>query len=119
VLLDSAPLLPVSDGVVLSNKVDGMLVVVRASTIKRPVLDELRRILGACPAAKLGFVLTGVAEGEGYGYSGYSGYGGYAAPQPARTEPQLGDHVEGLAGTEPVDGTIPRPSPRPQNLEAR
>jgi tyrosine-protein kinase len=119
VLLDSAPLLPVSDGVVLSNKVDGMLVVVRASTIKRPVLDELRRILGACPAAKLGFVLTGVAEGEGYGYSGYSGYGGYAAPQPARTEPQLGDHVEGLAGMEPADGTVPRPAPRPQNLEAR
>ena len=29
VLLDSAPLLPVSDGVVLSNKVDAMLVVVR------------------------------------------------------------------------------------------
>ena len=40
VLLDSAPLLPVSDGVVLSNKVDAMLVVVRGSTIKRPVLSR-------------------------------------------------------------------------------
>ncbi len=31
VLLDSAPLLPVSDGVVLSNKVDAMLIVVRGN----------------------------------------------------------------------------------------
>jgi tyrosine-protein kinase len=80
VLIDSAPLLPVADGVVLSNKVDGMLVVVRASTVRRPVLNELQRVLSACPAAKLGFVLTGSEEGEGYGY-GY-GYAGYGSPAP-------------------------------------
>ncbi len=90
VLLDSAPLLPVSDSVVLSNKVDGMLVVVRASTVRRPVLTELQRVLAACPAAKLGFVLTGSDEAEGYGYGyGYGGYGGATAPVPARpTEEQ-------------------------------
>ena len=80
VLIDSAPLLPVADGVVLSNKVDGMLVVVRASTVRRPVLTELQRVLSACPAAKLGFVLTGSEAGEGYGY-GY-GYAGYGSPAP-------------------------------------
>jgi Mrp family chromosome partitioning ATPase len=86
VLLDSAPLLPVSDGVVLSNKVDGMLVVVRASTVRRPALTELQRVLAACPAAKLGFVLTGSDEAEGYGYYGYGGYGApTAAPVPARS----------------------------------
>jgi succinoglycan biosynthesis transport protein ExoP len=86
VLLDSAPLLPVSDGVILSNKVDGMLVVVRASTVRRPVLAELQRVLAACPAAKLGFVLTGSDEAEGYGYYGYGGYGApTASPVPART----------------------------------
>jgi capsular exopolysaccharide synthesis family protein len=98
VLLDSAPLLPVADGVVLSNKVDGMLVVVRASTIRRPVLTELQRVLTACPAAKLGFVLTGSDEGEGYGY-GY-GYGGYAAPVPGRPEqaPGNGQPANGAEG---------------------
>jgi tyrosine-protein kinase len=98
VLLDSAPLLPVADGVVLSNKVDGMLVVVRASTIRRPVLTELQRVLTACPAAKLGFVLTGSDEGEGYGY-GY-GYGGYAAPVPGRPEqaPGNGQSANGAEG---------------------
>jgi polysaccharide biosynthesis transport protein len=84
VLLDSAPLLPVSDGVVLSNKVDAMLVVVRGSTIKRPMLSELQRVLQACPCAKLGFVLTGAEEGDGYGYGyGYAGYGSSAPAQPA------------------------------------
>jgi capsular exopolysaccharide synthesis family protein len=111
VLLDAAPLLPVSDGVVLSNKVDGMLVVVRASTIKRPMVDELRRILEVCPAAKLGFVLTGVEEGEGYGYSGYGGYAA-ASPQQPRVEPQLDDHVGASPGDEAVSG-------RPRNLDPR
>jgi tyrosine-protein kinase len=97
VLLDSAPLLPVADGVVLSNKVDGMLVVVRASTIRRPVLNELQRVLTACPAAKLGFVLTGSDEGEGYGY-GY-GYGGYAAPVPGRP-----DQAQSPGNGQPANG---------------
>jgi polysaccharide biosynthesis transport protein len=114
VLLDSAPLLPVSDGVVLSNKVDAMLVVVSASTIKRQVLDELRRVLEVCPAAKLGFVLTGVDEGEGYGYAGYGGYTA-ASPRQPRAEPRLDDHVAGSPGDPAVSG---RPRP-PRNLDLR
>jgi capsular exopolysaccharide synthesis family protein len=114
VLLDSAPLLPVSDGVILSNKVDGMLVVVRASTVRRPVLTELQRVLAACPAAKLGFVLTGSDEAEGYGYYGYGGYGTpTAAPVPARPEQAPG--VPPLAnptanGAEGVPGGQSSPS---------
>ena len=102
VLLDSAPLLPVADGVVLSNKVDGMLVVVRASTIRRPVLAELQRVLTACPAAKLGFVLTGSDEGEGYGY-GY-GYGGYAPAAPVPGRPEQAGNGQPANGTEGVPG---------------
>ena len=95
VLLDSAPLLPVSDGIVLSNKVDAMLIVVRATTVKRPVLAELQRVLASCPAAKLGFVLTGSDEGEGYGY-GY-GYAGYGSSTPAAARPAAPDQGGGIA----------------------
>jgi succinoglycan biosynthesis transport protein ExoP len=98
VLLDSAPLLPVSDGVVLSNKVDAMLVVVRGSTIKRPMLSELQRVLAACPCAKLGYVLTGAEEGEGYGY-GY-GYAGYGSSVPAQPAPQPAEQPQPLNGGE-------------------
>jgi polysaccharide biosynthesis transport protein len=102
VLLDSAPLLPVSDGVVLSNKVDAMLVVVRGSTIKRPMLSELQRVLQACPCAKLGFVLTGAEEGDGYGYGyGYTGYGSSAPAQPA---PQPAEPAQPLNGGEVAPG---------------
>jgi Mrp family chromosome partitioning ATPase len=113
VLLDSAPLLPVSDGVILSNKVDGMLVVVRASTVRRPVLTELQRVLAACPAAKLGFVLTGSDEAEGYGYYGYGGYGAStASPVPART-PQDQPGVSPLANptANGAEGGVPGQSP--------
>jgi len=88
--------------VVLSNKVDGMLVVVRASTIRRPVLAELQRVLTACPAAKLGFVLTGSDEGEGYGY-GY-GYGGYAPAAPVPGRPEQAGNGQPANGAEGVPG---------------
>jgi succinoglycan biosynthesis transport protein ExoP len=85
VLIDSAPLLPVSDSIALSSKVDALLLVV-ASGLKRNVMVELQRALGACQATCLGFVLTG-AEREsddyygGYGRDGYGG-GGSVPEQP-------------------------------------
>ena len=125
VLLDSAPLLPVSDGVVLSNKVDAMLIVVRATTVKRPVLAELQRVLASCPAAKLGFVLTGSDEGEGYGYGyGYAGYGS-AAPAQARPVRARGPGHRPVrqrrrerAGAAAVAHAVPPVGPRPATQRA-
>jgi succinoglycan biosynthesis transport protein ExoP len=80
VLIDSAPLLPVSDSIALSSKVDALVVVV-ASGLKRNVMGELQRALGACQAPCLGFVLTGAErETEDY-YGGYGRYGGGGVPQ--------------------------------------
>ncbi len=74
VLIDSPPMLPVSDGLVLGGFLDGVIVVVKSSVARRPALGELRRLLGQMSAKPLGFALTG-AEGEdgdvaGYGYEG-------------------------------------------------
>ena len=76
VLIDSPPMLPVSDALVLSGFLDGVIVVVKSSIARRPALGELRRLLGQMDAKPLGFALTGV-EGEdgdvaGYGYEGRS-----------------------------------------------
>jgi len=71
VLMDTAPLLPVSDSVVLSTHVDAMLVAVRASTVNQSILGELHRTLERCPAAKLGFVLTAADRDPGGYYSAY------------------------------------------------
>ena len=76
VLVDSAPLLPVADGVSLSNHVDAIIVIAKAVLLRRPMLAEMRRLLTTCHGAKLGFVLAGAEAEDGYGY-GY-GYGDYS-----------------------------------------
>jgi capsular exopolysaccharide synthesis family protein len=73
VLVDAAPLLSVGDSMTLSARVDAILVVTRLGVVNRPMLNDLSRELTSSPAAKLGFVVTGVDLRSGYGY-GY-GYG--------------------------------------------
>ncbi len=74
VIIDTAPLLLVSDALALSTGVDGILVVVRGTRATRGDLTEMRRILDASPAPVVGFVMTDVrapdnAYGGAYGYS--------------------------------------------------
>ena len=73
VLIDAPPLLRVGDGIALSARVDAMIVVTRLNILRRPMLNELRRVLDTLPAQRLGFVLTGADLDDGYTY----GYGGY------------------------------------------
>ena len=72
VLIDSPPLLRVGDAMALSAKVDGLIVVTRIGVIRRGMVKELRRLLEASPAAKLGFVVAGADAEEAYGYEPYS-----------------------------------------------
>ena len=81
VLIDSPPVLRVGDALTLSSDVDGLIVVARLKTVRRQMLSEMRRLLEAAPARKLGYVVTGPIPGEratygdaysyGYGYSTY------------------------------------------------
>ncbi len=73
VIVDSPPLLHVSDALALSKTVEGMIVVARIDLMRRTMLAELNRVLAVCPASKLGFVLTGAEHEEGFAY----GYGDY------------------------------------------
>jgi polysaccharide biosynthesis transport protein len=74
VLIDAPPLLHVGDAIALAARVDAVLVVARLGVVTRPMLREVRRLLTAAPAAKLGFVATGAKQGEEYGYAGYDYY---------------------------------------------
>ena len=71
VLVDAPPLLAVGDALTLSAHVDALFVIVRLTVAHRGMLQEVGRLLEACPAEKLGYVLAGAELGEGYGY----GYG--------------------------------------------
>ena len=71
VVVDSPPLLRVGDALGLANSADAYLLVVRANVVRRPMLDEARRLLVTSRVPTLGFVMTGAEDEGGYGY----GYG--------------------------------------------
>jgi len=62
ILVDAGPLLPTGDTIALSAHVDAMVVVVRLNVLPLSALDDLGRVLASSPAAKIGFVVTGVEE---------------------------------------------------------
>jgi succinoglycan biosynthesis transport protein ExoP len=60
VLIDSAPILPVSDTVVLSTMVDGVVIVSGVRTAKKFVRDACARLFGVGSSKILGVVLNNV-----------------------------------------------------------
>ena len=84
VIVDAAPLLGVGDSLTLIPRLDALIVVARLELLRRPVLEELHRVLEGSPAKPIGIVVTAAERegGDGYGYGygyGYS-YGYSTAP---------------------------------------
>ena len=111
VIIDAAPLLPVTDAAVLSSAVDGAIVVVRHGKTTR---DELQRALQALEAANgrvLGTVVnfaprpTRKGRGRGYGYGYGYGYGSYGKAPSSST-------------ALPASATLPAPVPSPAQAPA-
>lgn len=76
VIIDSAPLLAVTDGAILAAEADGALVVVRAGQTKRDQLAHAIGMLSDVGATILGAVLTLVPTrgGGAYSYNYYYGH---------------------------------------------
>jgi len=71
VLFDSPPALAVSDAAVLSRRVDGVVLVVRAGTTRREHAARARQVLERAGARLLGVVLTNASvEDAVYSYGG-------------------------------------------------
>ena len=68
VVLDCAPVMPVTDAVTLSTQVDTVLLVVREKMSKKGELDETVGRLRAVGARVAGFVLNGVASRRSSGH---------------------------------------------------
>ncbi|MGY2078745.1 polysaccharide biosynthesis tyrosine autokinase [Modestobacter sp. SYSU DS0657] len=83
VLIDAPPLLPVTDGAVLSVAADGAILVARHGVTTRAQLHQAATNLHRIEAKLLGVLLNRIppkaAEGYGYGYS----YAYDASPDPA------------------------------------
>lgn len=75
VIVDSPPVLPVSDALVLAKQVDGTLLVANGARTSAPELSRAVELLRQVDAKLVGTVLNQVSRsGNGYGY-GYGGYG--------------------------------------------
>ena len=73
VLLDSSPILPVADTIILSSQVDGTIMVERELVSRRAnVINALAR-LNSAGGRLLGTVFVGSDSHEGYGYDYYYG----------------------------------------------
>lgn len=69
VLIDSPPILPVTDGMVLSKSVDATLLVAAAGRTTRNEMARAVELLEQVDAPLVGAVLNGVTEAGTYGYS--------------------------------------------------
>lgn len=77
VLIDSSPLLLVTDPSIIAAVADGIILVVKISSTRRHDLEVTGDMLKSLGTPAFGMVINGVKREEvGYGYGGY-GYGGY------------------------------------------
>jgi polysaccharide biosynthesis transport protein len=119
VLIDSAPVLPVTDSRVVASRCDGVLLVVRAGSTNRRQVGEAVESLRKVQARVLGTVLNRLPANEAEG----SYYGRYGA-EPARDEAPLPvPHGQGSNGhvsngsrhrVTPYPRAHPQPQPQPQ-----
>ncbi|TFV92707.1 polysaccharide biosynthesis tyrosine autokinase [Blastococcus sp. CT_GayMR20] len=93
VVIDTPPLLPVTDAAVLSVAADGCVITTRYGSTRREQLEEAAAVLARIDAKLLGVVLNrvpqaaSIARGYGYGY-GYGADPGRAPiPEPKRGRP--------------------------------
>jgi len=82
VLVDSSPVLPVTDALVVSRFADATLVVVDSRSTARKAIRRALQLLDQVNAPVLGIVFNGASAGGGYGY-GYGYEYGYVADSPS------------------------------------
>jgi capsular exopolysaccharide synthesis family protein len=106
VIVDTPPMLAVSDTLVLSGWIEAVVLVARLHEARRPVMLELRRMLDRSPVTVLGVVATGIRESDQeygqYGYGPADGLDPAVAAPPTRERERQG-LVRRIASTEPRD----------------
>lgn len=76
VLIDTPPVMPVTDALIVSRFVDGMILVIASAEVKVEMARDVRNQLVNAGANILGVVLNKVrSEHHGYGYGYYYYYG--------------------------------------------
>jgi capsular exopolysaccharide synthesis family protein len=78
VLIDTPPIVPVTDAIVMTRYVDSVLLVISQGRTRRRSLARMRELLAHASAPVIGAVLNSTTtEARGYGYGYGYGYGSY------------------------------------------
>jgi capsular exopolysaccharide synthesis family protein len=111
VLVDTPPLLAVSDPCAVAPRVDGVLLTIRVAKNGRPAAERARDLLAALRVHVFGVVVNGVGKQgamSGYGYEHYK----YADDYAAEYTSTGGEAEAGAAGDEaPADPGASKPPP--------
>ncbi|MDF1788750.1 MAG: polysaccharide biosynthesis tyrosine autokinase [Verrucomicrobiales bacterium] len=91
IVIDSAPLVPVSDGLMLASHADATCLVVRSNTTKKNELHKVRQTLSKTGHPLAGYTLNGVANGQSE-----STYVTYMSKQQRLNLKSKGDEVPAL-----------------------
>lgn len=76
VIIDTSPLMAVSDAMPLVGQASGVIVCARLNQVRREPLRRMREVITSANGTIVGVVPTGAGREGVYGYGGY-GYGGY------------------------------------------
>jgi capsular exopolysaccharide synthesis family protein len=111
VLVDSPPLLAVTDPCVVAARADGVLLTIRVSKNGRPAAERAKELLTGMGANVLGVVVNGigkeaVAYGYGYRHYRYDQYGYEYRGRDEEADPVVKAEKNGTAA--PADGAAPR-----------
>lgn len=99
VLIDSPPILPVADAMILTSYADGVLLVVASAQTRRAELERTCEKLAHANAPIVGTVLNKAAAGTRYGR--YRRYGSYHSYRPDAA-PDGGSRRSGQNGSAPL-----------------
>jgi polysaccharide biosynthesis transport protein len=99
-LIDSPPVLPVADAMILTSYADGVLIVVASGQTRRTELQRTTEKLAQANAPIVGMVLNKVSAESGYGrYGRYGRYGSYSY---SPSTPSRGDNGQGMSTSSPL-----------------
>lgn len=111
IIIDSPPVLPVADAMVLAKYADAMMLVCSAARTKRLALRRAAEKLSQVNVPVVGLIMGEVTRQDGYGYGygyGYKeayGYGGYEQAAPERREAAAPWNGSG-ARVRPANGVV-------------
>ena len=84
VVVDTPPLLAVSDAIPLLKEVSGSVLVGQVNRTHTNALSKAQEVIAAAGGTVLGSVVTGAKSGGLYGYGGYGGYEAYGDEEPTK-----------------------------------